>query len=424
MEEEKRQLQQCRQHIEQLLNWGNSDNWRAEEYEELSQKIFDKTQVQLSVSTLKRIWGKVKYTSFPSLVTLNALARFADYNSWREFKLSQISPDLPVQSVGVPQEQIKLNPMWMIAAALISCLLLLWVSAREGKLSAQEGNKELAKSSSFSSRKVSDDLPNSVVFNYHTNASIKDSVYIRQSWDPKRTKQVSASDSIHTSIYYHPGYFLAKLIVNHSILKEIPVFIKTKGWKGIIDRSPIPVYLSASEIRPQGTMGITGALLQQKTGSPVFNGTWVKFSNIKEYPGIDGGNFSLTTTLRNTSTPEQSVCRKVKVVILGIGKAIVIPLSHKGCTADIGLLAVEDWIEGKTADLSSFGCDFNQFQQLRCELKDKTLRVYLNGKQVFSKAQTHSLGRIVGLRLEFEGSGQVKDLKLESPGTKPFDEHF
>ena len=95
--------------------------------------------------------------------------------------------------------------------------------------------------------------------------------------------------------------------MNDAVEKEEAVFIKTKGWRGIIDKKPVPVYLSDQEIKKPGYMGITGTLLPQKIGAVVFNGTWVKFSNVKEYDGIDAGNFTLNTILRNTSTKEQSV---------------------------------------------------------------------------------------------------------------------
>ncbi|HEX8024317.1 hypothetical protein [Mucilaginibacter sp.] len=86
MEKEKQLLLLCRQLIEQTLNWGDSSIWGNDDFEQLSLQIFDKTRVQLSISTLKRIWGKVRYESFPNAATLNALACFLDYTSWRDFR--------------------------------------------------------------------------------------------------------------------------------------------------------------------------------------------------------------------------------------------------------------------------------------------------------------------------------------------------
>src|SRR6185437_7016481 len=86
MEKEKQLLTRCRTLIEQSLNWGDSSTWGNDDFEHLSEKIFDRTKVQLSISTLKRIWGKVRYENFPTTATLNALAGFLGYTNWRDFK--------------------------------------------------------------------------------------------------------------------------------------------------------------------------------------------------------------------------------------------------------------------------------------------------------------------------------------------------
>src|SRR5687767_14779314 len=86
MERENDLVLRCRELIEQSLNWGSSENWTNQDFENLSEKIFDKTQVRLSVSTLKRIWGKVRYDSSPTPATLNVLARFVGLENWRSFQ--------------------------------------------------------------------------------------------------------------------------------------------------------------------------------------------------------------------------------------------------------------------------------------------------------------------------------------------------
>src|SRR6266481_242088 len=93
MEKEKQLLLLCRKLIEQSLNWGDGSIWSNDDFEQLSEKIFDKTKVKLSVSTLKRIWGKVRYENFPTTATLNALTGFLGYESWRDFKQKNLIED-------------------------------------------------------------------------------------------------------------------------------------------------------------------------------------------------------------------------------------------------------------------------------------------------------------------------------------------
>src|SRR6476469_7369498 len=74
--------------IERQLNWGPPKNWHSKDFEELNVLIFEKTNVSLSASTLRRVWGRIKYQHLPSITTLDTLARFAGYDNWRVFSIT------------------------------------------------------------------------------------------------------------------------------------------------------------------------------------------------------------------------------------------------------------------------------------------------------------------------------------------------
>jgi hypothetical protein len=445
-------LEKCRQLIEASLNWGDAAGWTNEDFEDLSERIFDRTGLRLSVSTLKRIWGKVRYENSPTAATLNALARFAGYTGWREF-LQQHPEQLPAQHIPIcppeqssPPEQLSAtgsgslpagsgephslpgmtSPRLLMTSIMVSTVILLGLIFLLGSRRPFASGPQQAIDPvdlTFGSKKTSDDLPNSVVFYYDATDLHPHNVIIQQSWDTTRRERVPANGKEHTSLYYYPGYFVAKLIVDGVIRKECPVFIKTKGWKGIIEKKPLPIYLTADEIHvsaPKGTrgspaMGISPAVLQEKTGAALFNNTWVQFTNVREFEGIPADHFTLSATLRNTSTVEQCLCRKIKITLLGTESAIIVPLADKGCISDINLLTGDRGISGKDNDLSAFGCDFRDFQQVKCTVEDHRLKIMLNDKLIFTTEQRQSIGEIVGIRIAFEGSGQIKDLSLQGP---------
>ena len=84
MQNNKEMLDRCRASVEQKLGWGDSGQWTNADFEGLSEKILAETGVSLSTSTLKRLWGRVKYDSTPQAATLNALARFVGYDDYRD----------------------------------------------------------------------------------------------------------------------------------------------------------------------------------------------------------------------------------------------------------------------------------------------------------------------------------------------------
>ncbi|HEX3933697.1 MAG TPA: hypothetical protein VHW43_03400, partial [Puia sp.] len=269
----------------------------------------------------------------------------------------------------------------------------------------------------FESRRTTDDLPNSVVFDYDATPLHAKEVIIQQSWDPHRREKVDPNGKQHTSLYYYPGYFSAKLIVDGVIRRESEVYVTTKGWKAIVGRNPYPVYLSAQEIKnDSGELGVGATTLAEKTGSPVFSDTWVTFADVRPFPGISGDHFSLTAALRNTSTVEQCLCRHVRITLLGKRSAIIIPLSDKGCIASLRLFPGFNPVDGKDHDLSAFGCDFHEWQRLVCTEKEHVFTITLNDRPVFRAGDARSIGDIVGLRIDFEGTGVIREAMLQGNG--------
>ncbi len=409
--------------VEKSLDWGEGSSWSDHDFEKLGELIFQKTGTLLSITTLKRIWGRVKYNSSPTIATLNTMARFAGSEDWRTYKkatpINPICHKQPVTPVGAKQKKYVIATL---AAALVIVAL--------GVLAAWNTNpKKTVKANlngvvKFSSRKVTDGLPNSVVFDYDASALNIYSVTLQQSWDPSRVERLASSGRQHTSIYYYPGYFTAKLIANGQVKKESPVFIKTHGWTGIIRRNNSPIYLADKDIHQPGGLGLDSKTLALKLSSPVFNGQWLSFYNVREFDGLEGGNFTFETTLRNTSRADESSCRKLILYILGKQNAIIIPLADKGCISDLNIYTSSDWVSGKDNDLSAFGCDFSQFQKLKCEVKDMTLSVYLNNKLIFTKPISQTITQIAGICIAFEGSGEIKDVKLGNKTRTVLDDHF
>lgn len=500
-------LEKCRQLIEASLHWGDVAAWTNEDFEELSDKIFERTDVRLSVSTLKRIWGKVRYESSPTGATLNALARFAGFAGWREFL--QQYPERPVAgnegagkqsgtaalvSGGVMSESVltgpedfslehpaapgqtvtgdgqkvlsgfvdrpasavsgkvgRRRPLFLTSIIVSTVVILIGLISLFGlRLHSGSAPQQAADLSrlKFETKKTSEDLPNSVVFYYDASSLDAHEVILQQSWDTTRREIIPTIGKEYTSLYYYPGYFVAKLIVDGVIRKECPVFIKTKGWKGIIVRKPLPVYLGADEMGsgssegvvpgPGGktpaeekglslagidhpvTLGISAAVLQKKTGAALFNDTWVDFTNVRQFDDIPADHFTLSTTLRNTSTVEQCLCRKIKITVLGTESAIIIPLSDKGCISDLFLLTGDRGVNGKDNDLSAFGCDFKDFQRVKCIVEDHQLKIMLNDKLIYTTEQRQSIGEIMGIRISFEGAGEIREVTLQGPARNIF----
>lgn len=410
-------IELLKKQIEEQLSWGNSDAWANADLEKLSELMFEKTGINLSVSTLKRVWGKVKYDSAPTATTLNTLAQFSGHESWRSFCSKTCFDKDKTDQVAESDKPTALKsrkPLhWVVAGTLlaaVSVLAVVWLSFFKNSMLDTDPAKIV-----FNSRAVSDELPNSVVFNYDVGKITADSVIIQQSWDPRRREAVSSRQHQHTSIYYYPGFFAAKLLVDNRIVKEHEILIKTRGWVGITQprSGDKPFYLSHRETRLEsGGMQITAETLKGKTGLAVLNDIWTTFCNVKEF-NVDPGNFTLDAILQNTSPKEAVLCPQVKINIITSDGFISLPLCAKGCTSAISLTVSDNSIDGKDHDLSALGCDFSKPVQLKFSVKNKQAVINLDGKKMLTVPYTRPFGKVVAVMVNFEGAGEMRDVAIK-----------
>jgi len=91
---------------------------------------------------------------------------------------------------------------------------------------------------------------------------------------------------------------------------------------------------------------------------------------------------------------------------------IAVPLTIPGLVGAIGVKFMEKRFPGKENDLSSFGCNMSDWNNLRIEVQDRQVNIGLNGKKIFDLSFTQPAGRIIGLHYMFCGSGAVNYVKL------------
>ncbi|HKK12130.1 MAG TPA: hypothetical protein VJ945_04825, partial [Flavobacteriaceae bacterium] len=242
-----------------------------------------------------------------------------------------------------------------------------------------------------------------------------DSIYIQQFWDKTKTIKLQRKQQQATGIYYYPGYFNAKLLVDGTIVKEHDLFIKSNGWLATVDYKPVPKYVTQDRIFNDNMALPTEVLNDIKSSEKPL---WASFHFVKDFGTVSGDNFSLKTSIKNVFNDTWAVCQTVQLIILGTKGAHVIPFTIPGCVSDIDLMLNEVYLEGKEHDLSAFGVDFTTQKAIEIQLNDKQLKVFVNGTEVYSNAYNESIGRLVGLRYHFLGAIEVSHLEITDRATK------
>lgn len=401
-------IQKCLLEIENKLDWGHPNQWHNDVFIELSEKIQEETNILLSPTTLKRIWGRVNYNNAPSISTLNTLAQFAGYINWRDFKNKAA-----VKGPNWFEKKIHPNLGTIFPAAAILALLFITIYSMTGN---RDTNKPYDFSKvQFSSYPITQGLPNSVVFDLDLDEIISDSIHIQQFWDKTKTILLKPGQKKATGIYYFPGYFRSKLLVDGQIIREHDLFIKSDGWTTTLDYNPVPKYVPQSDFLKK-QLSLSNSLLEeiQTNRDPIES----SYHYIKDFKNVSGDHITLQASIKSVLSEKWAVCQSVRIVILGTEGAIIIPLSKLGCVSNLGLLLNDVYLSGKEHDLSFFGVDLSSKKVVTVENNEKKVTVRIDGKKVFAMAYTKSIGRFVGFRYRFKGAGEVYNLKITNTQDK------
>ncbi|WP_460935739.1 hypothetical protein [Spirosoma humi] len=400
--------------LETQSGWGSSETWSNYDVERLCERILQQTGVSLSVSTLKRVLGKVDYKSAPSVTTLNTLAQFLGYTDWRDFQLktaettaTRVEPPVPVKSIKKPRWGIK----WL--GVVLSGIVLV------GVVSFLLGRDTPYSPTDFrftSSTILTQGLPNSVVFSYDaTRAHDDDSVFISQSWDTRRKVFVHKNDHHHSAIYYYPGFYRAKLMVGDQVMREHDLQINTDGWLGLVeaDWGQQPVYFKPSDVVSDQTIRVTGELLAKYGVKRGTSAPKIVLVNQQTIKGIRTDAFEFETEVKSLNDDGADACQRVEVVLHAKNDLLVVPLVEPGCIGDIYVSAYGYYASSRTADLRGFGCHPTQWNQLRVSCRAGLATFYLNRRAVYQARIKNRSAEIIGVQVRFNGPGAVRNTRLQ-----------
>ena len=434
-------LHRLRTEIEAELGWGDAANWSTADFETLGDRIGERTGVQLSATTLKRVWGRVAYNSSPSPTTLDALATYLGYENWRAYHAAPKPPPTVVDQPAAdgpapPPPPLRAEPTptsfpyrWLVAAVL-GLGVIWWVSQRSRTAPASQitapasapippAAEELDPADyTFHHRPVTTGLPNSVVFTYDASAAPTDSVFIQQNWDERRRTAVSREGDVHTSLYYLPGYFRATLRVGDQEVRSREVLIPSEGWAvGIGVGREAPVYLPTAYKSSLGALAVapddvTALGLPLQPQPPV---VWM--STVGDFDRVTTDDFRFSTRLRATYAEGAAACRSTRLLLLLRNSAIIIPLSSPGCIAELNLYAAGSYLDGASNDLSAFGVLEDDWVDLSIQGRGDLISIYLNDKLALQLESRDEPRDILGLRYEFSGGGAVDYARLEGNAT-------
>ena len=382
------------------------------DFDFISSGIEKKSGILISGTTIKRL-ALGDFSRLPQVATLNAIANYFEYKTWQDFKASRlavIKPDEGISS-SIRKDRfrfLKNKLVWFTASILLVIVILglFLFNARPGSIS----NAEKAKFSC--ERSTRNDIPNTVIFNYDIDQVHADSFFIQQSWDKNRRKRIYKNTHTITDIYYEPGYHIAKLIANDSIIRTIDVHLPTDRWFFYaIDNiaNYIPEYIKTGNYINNGILGLTEGQVKENnidiTKDKLYHYTW--------FPGemkVKSNSFRLKTRIRMNEV-RNSLCPYITIELFCQGYFIVMKTTNKGC-ANIASLLLDREIKGNETDLTALTFDVSQWTEVEIASTNNMVSIYINNKNVFSAPCFDPVKYISGLAFISNGLCEVDNVLL------------
>lgn len=253
-----------------------------------------------------------------------------------------------------------------------------------------------------------------VVFSYNIDKVAADSFHFQQSWNERTKVGILKNSHTLTDIYYEPGYHRAKLIANGKVLKEIGVNITAKDWFCYTKTNFTevkPRYFSKGNSIHDGVLGVTNKAIEENNID--FQKDQIYFYNYSpKLMDVAGDNFVYKARFRLRKI-KNTLCPWIMTEIFCENSFIYLTNTIPGCISEINAKLSENDLSGKTTDLSSFGCDLMQWQDLEIRVVNKQVTVYLANKKIFEKPYQQSLGMISGIGFTSNGICEVDKVSLE-----------
>ena len=425
-------LAHCRSRIEQHLGWGNADHWTTQDFEELSLRMQEQTGRAISATTLKRIWGRVAYHSSPSRHSLDTLALFLGHASWRDFAHANDTeaappvlsptkaPENTTTSVSLTTSHMPRGLRYLVVPVLLLGLgVAVWMGLKGTPHNTAPADV------TFQSQPVASGVPNTVIFDYNVGGMEADSFFIQQSWDQRRRALVAPERRTHTSVYYYPGFFNAKLIADDRVIAEHPVHVTTEGWIALIEGESTPIYLTDAFSSSEEALSVTPAWLMTHGYDATATYQILEYDNVRTFGTVRTDSFSLDTALRRTVNDRRYPCERAEIAVLGEQGAFQIPLGIPGCVGDMGLLIGMRYLKGSTNDLSAFGTDLATWQRVQLDVQGHNVKIRVGTNAPYATQLDEAVGQVVGLRFRFEGAGAVDYVTLrDADGVAIYEEAF
>lgn len=403
-------LYRCLSEIEELLNWGASENWTNNEFTKLSTQITNVTGISISVSSIRRLYkntSEAESVYNPQMETKNALAIFLKYENWAHYCQNQ-------NYSSTVNKNVKTKKFWNFTIISITGLVLIvGILIKLFVFNKIDTEKVLFEGQNLFNNKI----PHTVTIKYDL-ADYKGPFYVDWGEYPldgtapeKSTLLPSKSGLISHTYYTSSSYNIKLLDKSNHVIKNVNTYISTTGWDCYVVQPDLKIKIDSSQFYFSDSLHANIEYAIAK-GIDTIQPYRVIYRNTREF-NLQGEDLYFSTGFMPIFRSGYVECNHVQVKLSGKTGTFLITLIAEGCSANIETFIIgNQQFNGISSNLDGFVVESGKHQFLEIVVKDFEATILLNNKKVFSTIYEEGIGEIVGIRYEFKGLGIIEDYLL------------
>ncbi len=412
-------LDLCCQKVAEKMGDGNISGWTNSDYIRLSRMLQRETKVHLSENTLKRIFGKVKTSEryHPQKATRDALAQFAGYRDWYEFEL--LHPTVKENNQGengIKNKSKGPSPIsgqkkWYYATSI---LLIIGTFAY---LSATYFRSEGIAVTNVKLVCVNPEglSPHSAIFKLDIKGDLPDSLSnFTIDFMDQNLEKANFNNSLINHYYEIPGRYYPVLSYKGKPLDTGFVYLQTKGWTATITvpNDTTRVYPVSDQKLAQNKILETSAMDVLNAGVDTSRTFFVNFTNVRP-TSISADNFEVSAFIKGSENRPGVRCSQADIVIYGETDKHHLGIIKPECVAWTYYKFSENIKDGEKSDLRALGHDLRQGSEVRLVVKNRSVKLLINSKVIFTTSYKGSIGKIMGIRIMLAGIGRIEKVMLK-----------
>jgi len=421
---EKKELQLLIEELERIQDWGSIEQWKNRNFIFLSDAIFDKTKMRISLSTLKRICGKIDSIYLPNVSTLDVIAQYLDFKDWASFiQHKKRENTLIVTKIkettnhGNAKFRIKKPVFFYSTGGLLILFTSLYFLMKEQKPKASS----VLANFEFTCINPIGTTPHNIVFHYDLK-NVNDAHPLVLRYIGMGTLFDSfaiAGRTMKSPIFNYkseiPGVYTMQLSYNQNVLKEFNITTESPGFCLLID-SPrngrYSIILPEKDIVKNGVLGLSSKDIEAMGHPPLqTNPSYLLVKDSINKQCTDGVDISLK--IKNDSYAGNDICNRCYITVLGKNHYFAFGIANKGCGSTIKIYYPpnNEFISGQTTDLTNLEINLKEWTDIRISHKSNDFKVFINSNLAFEKSVNERMD-FAGLKIKFHGYGLIDDVSI------------